>query len=91
MMVWSDSNKVPPGLDHQDLPFGTGLRPASATTGLLLVLLLHLAGVVLASLAPQRFEAYAAALHRSAWLPPAELALLAVAHLTNAGINLGKL
>jgi hypothetical protein len=43
---------------------GTGawLRTASAASGLLLVffLLLHLAGVALAPLAPQRFEAYAA-------------------------------
>jgi succinate dehydrogenase / fumarate reductase, cytochrome b subunit len=60
---------------------GGGLRRGSAASGLLLVLflLLHLAGVALAPLAPQRFEAYAAALHRSAWLPAAELALLAVA------------
>jgi len=58
---------------------GSWLRSGSAASGLLLVvfLLLHLAGVALAPLAPQRFEAYAAALHRSAWLPAAELALLA--------------
>ena len=57
----------------------SALRTASAASGLLLVLflLLHLAGLALAPLAPQRFEAYAAALHRSAWLPAAELALLA--------------
>jgi succinate dehydrogenase / fumarate reductase cytochrome b subunit len=70
---------------------GTGawLRTASAASGLLLVffLLLHLAGVALAPLAPQRFEAYAAGLHRSAWLPAAELALLAVA-LTHLGLSL---
>ncbi len=63
---------------------GSGwLRPASAASGLLLVLflLLHLAGVALAPLAPQRFEAYAVALHRSSWLPVAELVLLAVALL----------
>ncbi|MFM9100818.1 MAG: hypothetical protein ACKOPS_05560, partial [Cyanobium sp.] len=48
---------------------GSWLRSASAASGLLL--------------APQRFEAYAAALHRSPWLPAAELALMevAVAHL----------
>ena len=65
------------------------LRSGSAAGGLLLVLflLLHLAGVALAPLAPQRFEAYAAVLHRSAWLPPAELALLAVA-LTHLGLSL---
>ena len=72
---------------------GTGawLRTASAASGLLLVLflLLHLAGVALAPLAPQRFEAYAAALHRSAWLPAAELALLAVA-LTHLGLSLAR-
>lgn len=70
-------------MDHQALPSGTGTRIVSATTGLLLVLflLLHLAGVALAPLAPQRFEAYATALHRSVWLQPAELALLAVAML----------
>lgn len=68
---------------------GAWLRPASAASGLLLVLflLLHLAGVALAPLAPQRFEAYAAALHRSAWLPAAELALLAVA-LVHLGLSL---
>jgi succinate dehydrogenase / fumarate reductase cytochrome b subunit len=61
----------------------TWLRTGSAASGLLLVLflLLHLAGVALAPLAPDRFEAYAAALHRSPWLPAAELALLAVALL----------
>jgi len=68
---------------------GAWLRTASAASGLLLVLflLLHLAGLALAPLAPQRFEAYAAALHRSAWLPAAELALLAVA-LTHLGLSL---
>ncbi len=68
---------------------GAWLRPASAASGLLLVLflLLHLAGVALAPLAPPRFEAYAAALHRSAWLPAAELALLAVA-LVHLGLSL---
>ena len=68
---------------------GTGLRRGSAASGLLLVLflLLHLAGVALAPLAPQRFEVYAAALHRSAWLPAAELALLAVA-LAHLGLSL---
>lgn len=67
----------------------TVLRTGSAASGLLLVffLLLHLAGVTLAPLAPQRFEVYAAALHRSAWLPGAELALLAVA-LAHLGLSL---
>ena len=68
---------------------GSWLRSGSAASGLLLVvfLLLHLAGVALAPLAPPRFEAYAAALHRSAWLPVAELALLAVA-LVHLGLSL---
>lgn len=63
----------------------------SAASGLLLVLflLLHLAGVALAPLAPARFEAYAAALHRSAWLPSAELALLATA-LVHLGLSLAR-
>jgi len=70
---------------------GGWLRSGSAASGLLLVLflLLHLAGVALAPLAPARFEAYAAALHRSAWLPAAELALLAVA-LAHLGLSLGR-
>ncbi len=70
---------------------GAGLRRGSAASGLLLVLflLLHLAGVALAPLAPQRFEAYAAGLHRSAWLPAAELALLAVA-LVHLGLSLAR-
>jgi succinate dehydrogenase / fumarate reductase cytochrome b subunit len=67
------------------------LRRSSAASGLLLVLflLLHLAGVALAPLAPARFEVYAAALHRSAWLPAAELALLAVA-LVHLGLSLSR-
>jgi succinate dehydrogenase / fumarate reductase cytochrome b subunit len=70
---------------------GGWLRSGSATSGLLLVLflVLHLAGVALAPLAPARFEAYAAALHRSAWLPAAELALLAVA-LAHLGLSLAR-
>ena len=60
------------GLEQQVLRLSSALRTASAASGLLLVLflLLHLAGVALAPLAPVRFQAYAAALHRSAWLPP---------------------
>lgn len=77
------------GFEQQALRFGSALRRSSAASGLLLVvfLLLHLAGVALAPLAPPRFEAYAAALHRSAWLPAAELALLAVA-LVHLGLSL---
>lgn len=75
----------------QGVNAGPWLRSASAASGLLLVgfLLLHLAGVALAPLAPQRFEAYATALHRSAWLPAAELALLAVA-LVHLGLSLAR-
>lgn len=56
-------------------------RPALATSGLILVLfvLAHLAGVVLAAINPAAFEAYAAALHAKPWLPLLELALAAVA------------
>ena len=70
---------------------GSALRAGSAASGLLLVLflLLHLAGVALAPLAPQRFEAYAAALHGSVWLPAAELVLLAVA-LVHLGLSLAR-
>lgn len=80
-MVASDSVKLLPCMDQQALRFGSGLRTVSAASGLLFVLflLLHLAGVALAPLAPQRFEDYAAALHRSDWLPAGELALLVVA------------
>jgi succinate dehydrogenase / fumarate reductase cytochrome b subunit len=76
-------------MDQQALRFGSSLRTVSAASGLLLVffLLLHLAGVALAPLAPQRFEAYAAALHRSAWLPAAELVLLAVG-VVHLGLSL---
>lgn len=46
-------------------------------SGLLLVLflVLHLAGVSLALVAPGAFEAWAALLHRQPWLPPLEVAL----------------
>jgi succinate dehydrogenase / fumarate reductase cytochrome b subunit len=67
------------------------LRRVSALSGLLLVLflVLHLAGVALAPLAPARFEALAAALHRSLWLPAAELALLVLA-LAHLGLSLAR-
>ena len=69
----------------------SALRTASAASGLLLVLFLltHLAGVALAPLAPQQFEAYSTALHGSAWLPAAELVLLAVA-LVHLGLSLAR-
>ena len=68
------------------------LRVWSAATGLLLVLflMLHLGGVVIAPFAPARFEIYAAALHQSAWLPFAEFGLLAAA-LIHLGLSLAKL
>ncbi len=61
-------------------------RPSAgwiAATGLALVLFLalHLAGIALAPLAPARFEAYAAALHASPWLPLLEPVLAAAALL----------
>lgn len=67
------------------------MRNGSAVSGLLLVLflLLHLAGVALAPLDPPRFEAYAARLHRSAWLPLAELLLLA-AGAGHLGLSLAR-
>lgn len=67
------------------------IRSGSAASGLLLVLflLLHLAGVALAPLDPQRFEAYAAGLHRSPWLPLAEVSLLGVA-LAHLGLSLAR-
>lgn len=69
----------------------TTVRLGTAAAGLLLVLflLVHLAGVLPAVLAPQRFEAYAAALHGAAWLPLVELALLAAA-LLHLGLGLAK-
>jgi len=62
-----------------------------AATGLSLVLFLvaHLLGVALAPMDPVRFEAYAAALHASPWLPLAELALVAAA-LTHLALALAK-
>lgn len=58
-------------------------RVPAAFSGLVLVLFLalHLAGVTLALVAPLRFEAFAAALHASPWLPVAELLLLLLALL----------
>jgi succinate dehydrogenase / fumarate reductase cytochrome b subunit len=55
----------------------------AALSGLALVLflLVHLVGVSLAPLAPQRFEAWAGALHRSVWVPGLELILLVLALL----------
>lgn len=62
-----------------------------AVTGLVLVLFLviHLAGITLAPLAPAAFSAYAEALHRQAWLLPAEL-LLAAAGLTHPALAVAR-
>jgi succinate dehydrogenase / fumarate reductase, cytochrome b subunit len=63
--------------------------PIIAVSGLLLIafVVLHLVGVGLAPLAPDRFEAYATALHQRWWLPLAEGVLLAVA-LVHVGLTL---
>ncbi|ABM76923.1 succinate dehydrogenase cytochrome b subunit [Prochlorococcus marinus] len=68
------------------------LRVWSAATGLVLVLflMLHLGGVVIAPFAPASFETYAASLHHSAWLPFAEFGFLAAA-LIHLGLSLAKL
>ena len=62
------------------------MRVGSALSGLLLVLFLvvHLAGLVPALIAPGQFELYATALHHQPWLPGLEVSLAAIAtlHLT---------
>jgi succinate dehydrogenase / fumarate reductase cytochrome b subunit len=62
-----------------------------ALSGLLLVVfvLVHLAGVLLAAWAPASFEMYAASLHRAVVLPFVELGLL-VAALSHVGFSLTK-
>ena len=64
----------------------TVMRIGSALSGLLLVLFLvvHLAGLLPALIAPVQFENYATALHHQPWLPWLEvgLATIAAAHLT---------
>ena len=63
----------------------TLMRIGSALSGLLLVLFLvvHLAGLLPALIAPVQFELYATALHHQPWLPLLEvgLATAATAHL----------
>ena len=56
---------------------------------LVLFLVLHLAGVALAPLAPDRFTAWADGLHRQPWLPAAELLLLA-AGLAHPALSLAR-
>ena len=62
------------------------VRTGAALSGLLLVLftLVHLGGLIPAVLAPERFEAYASALHTSPWLRPFEigLAVIAILHVS---------
>ena len=59
----------------------TVTRIGSALSGLLLVLFLvvHLAGLLPALIAPVQFEQYAAALHQQPWLPVLEVGLAATA------------
>jgi len=71
------------GLNHgsQTARWSVLSRAPTALSGLALVLFLvvHLAGISLAALAPQDFETWAARLHQQAWLPMSELALLTLA------------
>ena len=57
----------------------TLMRIGSALSGLLLVLFLvvHLAGLLPALIAPVQFEHYATALHHQPWLPVLEVSLAA--------------
>ena len=57
------------------------IRITLASSGLLLVLFLiiHLAGLVVAVIAPTQFELYAAALHSASWINLLECGLLVVA------------
>ena len=70
----------------------TAVRRGAAVSGLLLVLFLvaHLGGLIPSLVAPAQFEAYASALHRSAWLPVLEIGLLATAlvHLSLTALKL---
>ena len=73
-------------------PFASRLASgwiAASGLSLVLFLLAHLLGVALAPLDPARFEAYAAALHTSPWLPAAELVLVAAA-LTHLALAVAK-
>ena len=57
------------------------IRTGSALSGLLLVLFLvvHLAGMLPALIAPVQFEQYATVLHQQPWLPLLEISLAAIA------------
>ena len=80
------ASEHPAAIDAPASPPAFLARVPSALSGLALVLflLVHLGGVSLAPLSPQRFEAWSAGLHQSAWLPVVEFGLLALAllHLT---------
>ena len=67
------------------------VRTGAALSGLLLVLftLVHLAGLIPAVLAPERFESYASALHSSSWLRPVEIGLAVIAVL-HVGLTISK-
>ena len=69
----------------------TAVRRGSAFSGLLLVLFLvvHLGGLIPTVTAPESFEAYAIALHHSAWLPLLEIGLLVtlLTHLSLTAIK----
>ena len=67
------------------------VRTGAALSGLLLVLftLVHLAGLIPAVLAPERFEAYASALHSSSWLRPVEIGLAVIA-VVHVGLTITK-
>lgn len=77
-----------PPVDDEPMGARTAWTAASGLA-LTLFLIVHLGGVALAPLDPAAFEAYAAALHASPWLPAAELALLGIG-LGHAGFSLAK-
>ena len=69
----------------------TVMRMGSALSGLLLVLflLVHLAGLLPALIAPVQFEQYATALHHQPWLPLLEVGLAATA-ATHLSLTVAK-
>ena len=69
----------------------TVMRMGSALSGLLLVLflLVHLAGLLLALIAPVQFEQYTTALHHQPWLPLLEVGLAATA-ATHLSLTVAK-
>ena len=69
----------------------TVMRMGSALSGLLLVLflLVHLAGLLPALIAPVQFEQYTTALHHQPWLPLLEVGLAATA-ATHLSLTVAK-